>query len=963
MKKLLVLFSFLYCHLIVAQDPYYINYNTNDGLPSSTIYSIHPDEKGFLWFTTDAGIAKYDSHTFTSYTTDNGLPDNEIFQMKKDHKGRTWLLTLNGKTCFLYRNKLYNEFNSALVKKISGSSLIIDFYEDNQNNCYFVYKDGTIMIVNEKDEVIQKSNPGFSLFGVWGNKNKLFYLCTLGVFDQKNKSLNPDFHCSNYYRMFHIGKEQYFSEQNHLYHVNDNNHISTVLTLAEDIEILQLFVENPYKIWICTRKGLFLYENQTLKNHFFKNEVVSNIAKDFEGSYWISTLKNGAYYVPSFEVFVDNMNEANPLKLNCISINAQKEIWLGGDNNNYYYKSPGKSLVKNTLLTDHQTDQIRNIRFFGSNKYIAGKKMVLKIDAKKNTINYGFGSNDILIDGDDFFIGYNVTFKISNKLLNKQYPPILKDKLLLSKRTNVFAQDTNHNVWIGTNNGLYCYNKKDSVVDWSSKLGNIKTTISDLYFDSESKTLWVATASKGVFCIKNKESVQHISKKNGLNSITCNSLIKIAPDYYLVGTNNGLNAVIFQDNAYKIKNLNTILGLKNKRINDIAFLDNIVYLATDAGLISFNIKNINTKKIRPKCWISYLRNGSKTMANKPQHQFNYDNNDVSINFVGISYINQNNLTYYYKLDGQNDSWSPTTESQINYRSLAAGKYTFSVYCNNGYGIKSPIESVSFEILAPFWQQPWFVFLGIVILGLLIYFFIKYRLQQQQKRFEMEKVTIQIERDKAHLERQTIDLEQKALRQQMNPHFIFNALNTIKGYYSEGDMINASTYISKFSKLLRMLLENADQTIALASEIEMLRLYIELTKIRYKNKFEFELFVDERLNINDVAIPTLLLQPIVENAIIHGLAPKNKKGLLKISFLINQNQLECHVEDNGIGREASGKKQKHKEYQSKALEIATERIALFSKDIGPSTFEIIDLISGGKASGTKVIVTIPLINIW
>ena len=139
MKQLLFFLLVLYSPWSWAQDPYYINYTTNDGLPSATIYSIQPDEKGFLWFTTDAGIAKYNSHTFSTYTTDNALPDNEVFQLRKDHKDRTWLLTLNGKTAYFYRNKLYTEANSTLVKKIASSSLIVDFYEDDQNNCYFVF--------------------------------------------------------------------------------------------------------------------------------------------------------------------------------------------------------------------------------------------------------------------------------------------------------------------------------------------------------------------------------------------------------------------------------------------------------------------------------------------------------------------------------------------------------------------------------------------------------------------------------------------------------------------------------------------------------------------------------------------------------------------------------------------------------------------------------------------------------
>ncbi len=945
----------------MAQDPFCINYTTTDGLPSANIYSIYQDEKGFLWFTTDAGIAKYDSHSFVLFNTDNGLSDNEVFQMKRDHKGRVWLLTLNGKTAYIYRDKIYNETNSDLVKKISGSSLMSDFYEDAQNNIYFSYRDGEIAIVKPNDQVLEKGKAKIPHIGLWKNQNKLSFLTPLGIYDENNLPIHPQL-ASNYNRAYHIRNENYVSHNNELFRVDINNQLEKIVAIPEKTEILQMYIEKN-KIWICTRNGLYLKEKQGLKR-YFEDEIVSNVTRDFEGGYWISTLKKGAYYVPSFAVFVNNMNATTPTKLNCISINDEKEIWVGGEFNNYFIKPHNQNFVKQTFSSENQPDQIKSIRFFNGDTYVVGKTKVLKIDNHQKKSSFGFGANDILIDQTDLFIAYNLTFKVALKNLTK----VIEEKkigphLLLSKRASVFEKDSKNNTWIGTNNGLYQYNRKDSITNWSTKSDYLQTSIQDLYFDNLTQTLLVASNSKGIITVKEDQTIRQISRKNGLNSITCNTIKKTANDYYLVGSNNGLNSIFFKNNSYTIKNLNPILGLKNKKINDIGFLDDVVYLATDNGLLYFNIKNIERKNSQPKCLIENLKNQNGVVLQQQPYQFHYSNNDVSINYTGISYINQNNLTYYYKLDGQSEHWSKTNESQINYKSLAPKQYTFSVYCMDGYGVKSNTAVISFEILAPFWQKTWFILLSIVLISLLIYAFIQYRLKQQQKLFEIEKTSIQFERDKANLDKQMTDLEQKALRQQMNPHFIFNALNTIKGYYSEGDAVNASTYISRFSKLLRMLLENADQSISLANEIEMLRLYIELTKIRYKNKFEYALFVAEELNVNDLLIPTLLLQPIVENAIIHGLAPKSEKGLLKISFLRKVNQLECHVEDNGIGREASKKKQKHKEYESKALEITTERIALFSKGIGPSTFEIIDLMSDGKASGTKVIVTIPLISIW
>lgn len=947
--------------MALAQDPYFINYSINEGFPTSTIYSSIQDEKGYLWFTTDVGIVKYDSHKFELFNTDKGLSDNEVFKMKRDYKGRYWLLTLNGKPSFIYNGKIYNDSNSTLLKKASGSSIIVDIYEDKEHNIYLSYRNGQYSIIKPNDEVVVKNSNMLSFNGIWKHNDNLFFVCGNGIYDALKKE-NVFFPVKqSTYKIYHSKFGEYISDFNSLYKIDANNTLNKTIELPNKTEILNVFIENNAKIWVCTRNGLFLIEDNLFKKVFFEDYTISSIIVDFEGGYWVSTLKNGLLYVPSFAVFSDKMGtkSSDQLKLNCISINNKNEIWVGGDNNNYFIKKNGSDFIKNTSSNSSRQDLISNIRFYDNETYVIGKLGVIKVDAEGKKTAFQFSANDILIHNKQFYIGYTYTYKVPFDItLNSK---VISSQIFLNKRANVLSNGKNNSVWIGTNYGLYQYTKKDSISYLGKKNLAFQTSIEDLYYDEHSETLFVATASKGIITYRNNQIIQTINLESGLNSNTCNSIKKIAENYYLVGTNNGLNAIKFKNNIVETQNLNSVIGLKNNKINDIDFLDNIVYLATDNGLLSFNLKNIVSKKTNPKCFILNLKNQNTIVSNN--YIFPYYKSDISIEFNGISYINQGNLTYYYKLNGQKDDWSSSKETQINYNSLAPKKYIFSVYAVDGFGNKSTIESITFEISPPFWQKSWFILVSFIIIALLLYTFIKFWLKKQQHRFDQEKAKIQMERDKANLEKQMIELEQKSLRLQMNPHFIFNALNTIKGYYSEGDSINASSYISKFSKLLRMLLENTEQSIALSKEIEMLDIYINLTKIRYKNKFEYQLIVDENLNTNEILIPTLLLQPIVENAIIHGLSPKNKKGLLTVSFLKKNNQLECIVEDDGIGRIASNEIQKNKEYQSKALEITKERLELFNNNVGKSSIKIIDLTTNGIPSGTKVIITIPLISIW
>lgn len=959
MKKIGALFLFFICQILLAQEPYSINYSINEGFPTSTIYSVTQDKNGFLWFSTDVGIVKYDSHKFELLNTDSGLSDNEVFQMKTDFKGRTWLLTLTGRLTYIYKDKIFNESNSVLVKKASGSGIAVDFYQDDSKTIYITFRNGEISIIKPNDEVIKKTNQALSINGLWKTKDSIYVIDKAVANLTTNKKISP-FTSSSFLKIHHSEFGEYLSNNNIFYKIYDGNHFEKIIEIPKKVEILNSFTESENKTWICARTGLYLLVNHALKQVFFKDFTVTGITKDFEGGYWVSTIGNGIFYIPSFNFYVDKLSQEKTTRLNCISINNKNEIWVGGFENDYYIKKKEAPFEKKILKSGVRTDKISNIRFDNNTTYVIGKLGIKKIDADEKETVLGFSGNDMIINNTQTYIGYSYTYNIPTEKITSIVNGISKPNLFINKRTNIFAIGQKNCVWVGTNFGLYQLFKNGTLVFWGNKNEDLKSSIEDLFYDTDSKTLFVASASKGILIISGNE-ITAFTTKEGLNSNTCNSIKKIASQNYLIGTNNGLNSLKFKDGKFHVQNLNAILSLKNSRINDIDYLNNKVYLATANGLLYFNLDHLYIKKPKPRCHITKLVNNNKILKNNAV--LPYNQKDISIEFNGISFLNQGNLTYFFKLNNKNEGWTKSSESKINYKSLAAGKYTFSVFCKNGFNAKSDIKTISFEILPPFWQKPWFILLMILMGGLAIYIFIKYRLNRQKQKFEIEKKNIQIERDKAQLEKQMVELEQKALRLQMNPHFIFNALNTIKGYYSEGDAINASSYISKFSKLLRMLLENTEQLIPLSKEIEMLEIYINLTKIRYKNKFEYELIVDKSLDTNEIAIPTLLLQPIVENAIIHGLAPKENKGTLIVRFLYKNNQLKCSVEDNGIGRAASKMIQKNKEYQSKALEITKERLALLDTNMGKSTIEIIDLEVDSVPSGTKVIITIPLISIW
>ena len=438
----------LFCQILLAQDPYSINYSINESLPSNTIYSANQDKNGYLWLTTDVGIVKYDSHKFELFNTDNGLSDNEVFQMKTDFKGRTWLLTLNGKPSFIYKNKIYNESNSSLVKKVSGSSIIMDFYEDKNQTIYLVYRNGELGIIKPNNKVVKVKTEKTSIGGIWKFKESLCMITGEGIYNSFTKKLIKPFDKPSFYKLYHTKFGNYLSDTNFLYKIDSNNNFIKVIALPEKTEILNIYVENANKTWICARNGLYLIENNLLKKIFFKEYAITSIIKDFEDGYWISTLKNGLLYVPSFSIFIDKMGIENQLKTNCISINNKKEVWVGGDNNNYFIKKPNQLFVKKTAFANKKKDLVTNIRFHDNDTYIIGKIGVNKIDAKNNITNYNFSANDILINNKQLYVGYTYTYKfplISLENLNSEY---LNSKIILNKRATVLSVSAPGVAWI-----------------------------------------------------------------------------------------------------------------------------------------------------------------------------------------------------------------------------------------------------------------------------------------------------------------------------------------------------------------------------------------------------------------------------------------------------------------------------------------------------------------------------------
>lgn len=259
----------------------------------------------------------------------------------------------------------------------------------------------------------------------------------------------------------------------------------------------------------------------------------------------------------------------------------------------------------------------------------------------------------------------------------------------------------------------------------------------------------------------------------------------------------------------------------------------------------------------------------------------------------------------------------------------------------------------------------YMILIVVMLSLtVIYLLVQQFLKSKRIRIKLEEQNKTITQQKQKIEQTNKLLEQRLLRSQLNPHFVFNALSSIQHLITSGDKAEALGYLSRFSRLLRQILDTSAETnVPLADEINMLKAYIELEALRFGNSFSFSVYVDPELDPHSYEVPALLVQPVIENAIIHGLMPSKRYKSLKVEYLLDEEGIICIVEDNGIGRDAASKLNnlKSAERKSYGLNITSQRIHdASSENAIKEVLNYTDLFdSAGNPSGTRVRVSIPV----
>jgi hypothetical protein len=470
---------------------------------------------------------------------------------------------------------------------------------------------------------------------------------------------------------------------------------------------------------------------------------------------------------------------------------------------------------------------------------------------------------------------------------------------------------------------------------------------------SPDHTLWAASYDDaGVIGIRHDTMILQITRKEGLTSDICRTMLMNGHTLW-VGTDKGLNAIRLDMPGHPVTRYTSNDGLGSNMINTIYSDGSIIYVGTAAGLSFFDE---NRAHIGDPCRLelqAVFNSGGDRIADTGKLVLSYRRKDIRFEYAGISYRSAGDIRYRYRLLGLDSIWRETRETFLEYPLLPSGHYSFELQAVNKFDTRSPVHSIPFEVETPYWETLWFKGAVMAVLALLTWLFVDRRIRYIRRQ----------QQEKAELQRDKAEMENKALQSQMNPHFIFNCLNSIQHFMFEKDMMATNEYISGFARLIRATLQYSSTSfITINDEVDYLSTYLSLEKMRFEEKMNYSIEVDRAIDRLKAFIPPMLIQPYVENAMRHGLRHKEgSDGFIRIRIWRENEHVMVSVEDNGIGRQKAMeyKTREHIEYQSKGMSLTANRINIIGAVYGAYIrVKVEDRMTGEHPDGTRVTLIFP-----
>lgn len=964
---------------------------TNDGLSNRVVRNIAQDNEGFIWIGTEDGLNRLDGYRIQNYFYDStlkkGLPNNSISTLHTSGS-KLWIGTSSG-VCFYntttkqfypvdaeHKTNLHNDFEPHFLTLKETTWMI------GTENLYR-YQNGKITshpYTIPKQYLITKGGSLKRYFDVitdekqtiWGNFGR--YLVELNSSDL---SIKKGIIIGN---KNHDGITRLVANKNYIWASTWGNGLIRLNIKTNQQESVQLKAEIIHNIalydsnWLIagTNLGYAIVNTKTLeaKEHFLPEEIY-NVFVDKNQTVWLGTA-NGVLYAEKNNDYISTINLYETVGKNYPNAIDDKRLSGGfySTQKSYFvpliYENGLLEFDKNWILkkyhnslypnsTDNRFKDFNAIYQRENEIWVATHACLTLCDANLKPLRNFVPTVTNATHGDVYFFTEIIPMDADRVVLKSLHSiSIFNCKTKVFEQTFVSTKDQsfqltddyirgiviqNNNCFIATEKGLIELNfNTKKVQKITLPLANSRLLCMTQFKDE----LVIGTQS-GLhrYSISTKK-VKSYYRKEGLASDNILDVQTDEKNTIWIATASGLSQLNTQTN--RIKNVYQKDGLADNLIEGGIFIDDANRIV--AGSIN-HISIINPKIFNPnqqplRSIITEITINQKSYK-KPQKQIKvaYNQNNIGIYFAVPSWHKNENHTYYYKIGKQ---WNSLNSGFLQLNSLSEGTYEIQV-------ASQPIDHpnndrIQLTILPPFYNTWWFYLLMAIGMFVVLYLFYKNRIQnlKNQKSYE-EKIK---------------DAEMKTLRSQMNPHFVFNTLNSINSYIIQNKTNLASDYLTTFSKLMRSILDlSKHESISLEKELKTLTLYLELEALRLEHKFDYSITVDTAIDQEFIKIPPLIIQPFVENAIWHGLHAKKESGIIDINVReTEEDVLLISITDDGIGRKAAAlTKNKNTEHKSYGIAITIERLQLLNPK---NQVQIIDLYADDQtALGTKVELTLHL----
>lgn len=943
-----------------------------EGAISSVVHCVYQDSKGYIWLGTDAGVSCYNGYEFKHITRDDGLSDHEIFQIHEDGKGRLWFLTYNGEPTIYDHGEILTSKNCLFLSTVKPGIMAKSFQVNGDSILYatlhYAYLFVGDSLLKTYDASEMTTGRHYFMEVEAEHKPLTLYMQDRIYIVGAEKEIKFSFAKSplhHFYKAVHFENYIAYAYLDEIYMWDLSAKTVKKFKWPYNEELNRIFYNaSDNSCWVLSSKSLYKYFPQT---NSIEKVLTYNIpymiymCVDRQGNIWMSSLYRGLFFSHLSEVHaLDIQTQLNTKSAYCLD-KYRGDIYAGFINGEYYKWSNGVGVMKRGVGRQ-RISKVYEFATLGDELYcISGANSfnVNEPEDHASPVIKALAAND-----KNLYIAYSTVVVQKDLVKNARlssYDHIYNNRLY-EKRVNSIIIKGDDSAYLGSIDGLKLFVKNKRIVtdSWDNDVFN--TNVTKVVSNNKGEILF-STSALGL-CLLIGSKYYLINKKNGLITNTCNSLYSVSDSVVWVATNKGVSKVRYHvkdDKLYtQSKHYSTANGLLSNVVNDVLVHHDTVWLATDNGLCFFEEDKISAALAPPDFVIENLRVNNHPVDIGKELEFKYNENNIDIEYVGLFYNLQNNILYRYKLEGIDDEWKYTSSRRVEYPNLSPGQYNFVVNASNSVDSWMPQDKqISFIIYPPFWKSKWFILLCSVVIGVSVFVLARNRIKSINRKHRLEQDALELQKEKAVFEKELSELEQKALNLQMNPHFIFNAINAIKGFYATSDKVTAEDYIDKFAALMRVILEKSTaETLSLKEEIFILKTYLELAVVRYDNKFSFDIKISDGINISQVHLPPMLLQPIVENAVVHGMGPLQKDGKIVVSFEQQGSMLVCTIEDNGLGMEHMRQKSKYKIHKSKGIEITRKRLSHISSD---SSITFTDVVNdNNEIKGTRVICILPII---